>query len=322
MSLIAATRTARGYRDSPSRGPAQTRSSAGQSEHANSLGVGRNSPARIRAIAAESSLSSFGTSSAVNVVDTTSSGRSRNWYATSTSLRTCAEADERVHEPLQRVLGLDDLGRRSALERVRLVVDDERPRTVPPEDVEPAANDDAVVLEGERTLGPGAAQARDALREFRAQYASTSAAIRSSSSAATSGYHSRTARSSSARGGAAGSSSGTSSSRRWTASPISVAASPPPARHARHARGTGGRARARRSSGTSSARRARARCTRGGARRAPSARGSRRAAAARSRASGARSAARRTARAEARRPARHRVRPGPPVRAQERTCSR
>ena len=74
MSLIAATRTARGYRVSPSRGPAQTRSSAGQSEQANSLGVGRNSPARIRAIAAESSLSSPETSAGVNDVDTTSFG--------------------------------------------------------------------------------------------------------------------------------------------------------------------------------------------------------------------------------------------------------
>jgi hypothetical protein len=37
-----------------------------------------------------------------------------------------AEADQRVHEALQRVLRLDDLGRGPLLERVRLVVDDER----------------------------------------------------------------------------------------------------------------------------------------------------------------------------------------------------
>ena len=167
MSLIAATRTARGYRATASRGPAQTRSSAGQSEQANSLGVGRKSPARMRAIAAESSASSSATSSRVNDVDTTSSGRSRNWYAISTSLEPAAQADERIDEPLQPVLGLDDLGRLAPVERVRLVVDDERALAVLPEHVEPAADEDAVVLERERPLRPGAAKVREPRGERR-----------------------------------------------------------------------------------------------------------------------------------------------------------
>ena len=62
-----------------SRGPAHTRSSAGQSAHTNSLGVGRKSPARMRAIADDSSSSRPGTSAIPKVVETTSSGRSRNW---------------------------------------------------------------------------------------------------------------------------------------------------------------------------------------------------------------------------------------------------
>src|SRR5207248_2371180 len=63
-----------------SRGPAQTTSSAGQSMHANSLGVGGNSPPLIRAIAAESSASRAPTSPAPNTVATGASGRSRNAY--------------------------------------------------------------------------------------------------------------------------------------------------------------------------------------------------------------------------------------------------
>ena len=47
---------------------------------------GANWPARIRAIASDSSASSAGTSAAVNVVDTTASARSTNVYATSTSV--------------------------------------------------------------------------------------------------------------------------------------------------------------------------------------------------------------------------------------------
>ena len=60
-------------------GPAQTRSSAGQPAQANSLGVGRNSPAWMRAIAADSSASSSGTSARVNTASTGASGRSRKW---------------------------------------------------------------------------------------------------------------------------------------------------------------------------------------------------------------------------------------------------
>ena len=63
----------------PSPGPAQTRSSAGQPEHANALGVGRKSPSRMRAIAAPSSRSSASTSPRENARETTSSGASRNW---------------------------------------------------------------------------------------------------------------------------------------------------------------------------------------------------------------------------------------------------
>ena len=74
--------------------------------------------------------------------------------------RTCAQADQRIHEPLQRVLRLDDLGRRSALERVRLVVDNQRLGAFSPEDVEAAADDDALMLERERPLGPSAGEPR------------------------------------------------------------------------------------------------------------------------------------------------------------------
>ena len=149
------------------RGPAQTRSSAGQSEHANSLGVGRNSPARMRAIASESSASSRAVSALVNVAETTSSGRSRNWYDDLDLGRAVAQARERVDEPLEAVLGLDDLVRIGAVEDVRLVVDDERALARPPEHVEPAVQEDAVVLERERALRPGAVERRQPPRERR-----------------------------------------------------------------------------------------------------------------------------------------------------------
>ena len=68
------------------------------------------------------------------------------------------QADERVDEPLQPVLGLDDLGRLAPFERVRLVVDDQRPLALLPEDVEPATDEDAVVLERERPLRARAAK--------------------------------------------------------------------------------------------------------------------------------------------------------------------
>ncbi len=66
------------HQSSRSRGPAQTTSSAGQPAQVNSLGVGRKSPAWIAAIASDRSASSAGRSARVNVVETTSSGRSRN----------------------------------------------------------------------------------------------------------------------------------------------------------------------------------------------------------------------------------------------------
>ena len=67
------------WRPPPSRGPAQTRSRAGQPAQAKSLGVGRKSPAAMRPIASDSSASSASVSARVNVAETTSSGRSRNW---------------------------------------------------------------------------------------------------------------------------------------------------------------------------------------------------------------------------------------------------
>ena len=92
-----------------SRGPAQTTSSAGQPAQAYSLGVGRNSPARSRAIAAESSASSSATSSRVNAVTT---GRVRPFEELVDDLDLVgagAEARERVDEPLEPVRALDDL---------------------------------------------------------------------------------------------------------------------------------------------------------------------------------------------------------------------
>ena len=239
----------------------------------------------MRAIAAESSSSSARTSATVNVVDATSSGRSRNWYATSTSVRPGAEAHERVDEPLERVLGLDDLGRRPPVERVRLVVDDDSARTLAPEDVETAADDHAVVLERERALRPRALQTpRSVGRDPSAQYASTSrgdplelllgdvripAADGLLELARAAEPPDRRA----ARARAGDEPHRRSRSRRDRSS----------ARPSRRVRGAAARERARRSSGTSSARRARARCTRGGARRGRAAPESRRARAARCR---------------------------------------
>ena len=65
--------------NSRSRVPAQTRSRAGQPAHVNSLGVGRNSPARMRSIAPESSSSSCESSARRNVRETTASACSRKW---------------------------------------------------------------------------------------------------------------------------------------------------------------------------------------------------------------------------------------------------
>src|SRR4029079_17597393 len=60
------------------------------------------------------------------------------------------QADERVDESLQGVLGLDDLGGRPPLEGVRLVVDDDRALAFSPKDVESAPDDHCGVLEDER----------------------------------------------------------------------------------------------------------------------------------------------------------------------------
>ena len=229
MSLIAATGTSRGYaRACARRGPAQTRSSAGQSEQTNSLGVGRNSPAadprdRRRELCLE-------------VLHVRARERRRRDVVRRLEElvrdldlgRAGAEADERIDEPLQHVLGVDDLGRRPPFERVRLVVDDERAVALPPQDVEPATEHDAVVLEGERALGPSAAQSGDAPRERRAavRVDESRRSARAPRRAPPDTTRARCGRAPHAAG-AAGSSSGTSSSRRCTASPSSVAASPP-----------------------------------------------------------------------------------------------
>ena len=111
-------------------GPAHTRSSAGQPEHLNSLGVGTNSPASIGAIAADSSASSAGSSSRSNVVATTASGALEEVVDDLDLVGAGAEARERVDEPLQPVVGLDDLLGRALGERVRLVVE-RRARAAP-----------------------------------------------------------------------------------------------------------------------------------------------------------------------------------------------
>ena len=106
--------------------PAQTRSSAGQPAHANSLGVGRNSPAWICAIASDSSASS---STALGAREPRRRDRVRPLEEVVDDLHLVgagAEARERVHEPLEPVVVLDDLLRRRVAEHVRLVVDDER----------------------------------------------------------------------------------------------------------------------------------------------------------------------------------------------------
>ena len=179
-SYSAATRTPAGYcadastasdilsPEPPSRGPAQTTSSAGQPEHANGLGVGLNSPARICAIDAESAASSRGTSAAVNVVETTASGSLEEVVDDLHLLRAGAQAGDGVDGLLGRVLLLDDLGRVAPLEQVRLVVEHECAVALEPEHVEPAVDEDAVELERKRPLGPHASQPRDPGGERRA----------------------------------------------------------------------------------------------------------------------------------------------------------
>ena len=67
-----------------------------------------------------------------------------------------AEARERVDEPLQAIVGLDDLLGRPLRKRVRLVIEHQRTRSCDMQHVEAAVQEDSVVLERERPLGPGA----------------------------------------------------------------------------------------------------------------------------------------------------------------------
>ena len=73
------------------------------------------------------------------------------------------------------------------LEPVRLVVDDERAPVDEPEDVEPALQEDAVVLEREPELGPHALEAAQPARELERRQAATSASIRARSSSVAAG---------------------------------------------------------------------------------------------------------------------------------------
>ena len=142
-------------------GPAQMTSSAGQPAQVNVLGVGVNSPAPTFAITAESSASSAGKIG-------TREGRRHDPVGTLEErvddldlVVPCPEARERVDEALQPVLRLDDLLRGALAEEVRLVVDDERAALAAVEHVEPSAEQDAVMDERERPLGPGAVEACD-----------------------------------------------------------------------------------------------------------------------------------------------------------------
>ena len=153
----------------PRRGPAHTRSSAGQPEHAKSLGVGRKSPSRIRAITAPSSASRAATSACgerpgdhvlrrlEELVDDLDVGRPR------------AHARKRIDRALAAVLVLDDLRGVTAAEGVRLVVEDQRSRAVSPEHVEAAVQEDALEQEGERSLHANAVELRDPARERRSR---------------------------------------------------------------------------------------------------------------------------------------------------------
>ena len=257
----------------------------------------------MRAIAAESSASSVGTSASVNVVETTSFGCSRNWYATSTSL---APARRHTSAYTSRCSVYSDSmisRRRSALERVRLVVDDERVLAFAPEDVEAAANDDAVVLECERPLAaerrePRHPSARGRTRSTRRQGSRPDRAPRTTPPRTTREPFRRARLAPEPPDRRERHARGADGPHRRSR----VAASlPSRSRQTRLARAAGARGRARRSSDRSSARRARERCTTAAERRAPPAPGSPRAAEARCRAAGGPAEARRRARAAARR---------------------
>ena len=116
----------------------------------------------MRAIAAESSASSSGTSARVKTASTGSVRPLEEVVDDLDLLRAGAEARERVDEPLQPVVGLDDLLRRRLADAVRLVVDDERPCRPRVEHVEEAVDEDAVVLEREVALLLDAREGSDA----------------------------------------------------------------------------------------------------------------------------------------------------------------
>src|SRR5205814_10645418 len=78
--------------------------------------------------------------------------------------RAAAEARERVDEPLQRVLRLDDLQGVSLADHVRLVVDDEGAGAVAPVEVEAAVQQHTIVLEREAELWASAFGTRRKLR--------------------------------------------------------------------------------------------------------------------------------------------------------------
>src|SRR5207248_9741787 len=79
-------------------------------------------------------------------------------------LGAAPEAGERVDQALERVLGLDHVGRVAFADRVRLVVDHERARALAPVEIEPAVDEYAVVLEREAELGPRPGRPRRAPR--------------------------------------------------------------------------------------------------------------------------------------------------------------
>ena len=76
------------------------------------------------------------------------------------------EARERVDEPLEPIVGLDDLLRCALGERVRLVVEDERARPVTVKNVKAAVQQHTVVLERERPLGRRPCEIRDPPRQL------------------------------------------------------------------------------------------------------------------------------------------------------------
>ena len=243
MSLSAATRrrdaTARPWQPRP-RADEIERGAVGARELARRR---RNSPARMRAIASESSASSAGVSARSRTSPRpTSSGRSRNWYTTSTSSAPSRRHASAYTSRWTRYSDSTTSRGLGAVEDVALVVEDERLPLLAPEDVEPAVQEDAVVLERERPLRARALE--PAMRSRERPTRSTRRRARRSGRAprrSRSGTTSAPASSSCAAVGAGGRRAGISSSSRWTASPISFPARPPPTRLRRSARGATGR---------------------------------------------------------------------------------